>query len=72
MYIMLRGDTAPYGGHHLVGYAYNRIRCIEGPTHQSEKAFIKVCDGQHAGGRYLSVSTVEGQSDYWEVVFPNI
>lgn len=69
-------DT-PYGGDHaVIGYAWSLMEG-QGGDDNGPFYFIKICDGVHSSGRYLSQKYLEapdypvtGEIDnYWEIVF---
>ncbi len=64
MYIMLLGHST-YGNHHIVGYAYTRLRST---TTGWYKTYLKVCDGW-GERRYIDLATVSSSSSYYEVSF---
>ena len=73
-YMQLGYVETPYGGPHaVIGYAWSLMEG-QGARDNGPFYFIKVCDGVHSSGRYLSrehlEDTVTGGIDtYWEICF---
>ena len=76
-YMNLGYVDTPYGGDHaVIGYAWSLMEG-QGGDDNGPFYFIKICDGVHSSGRYLSQKYLEapdypvtGEIDnYWEIVF---
>lgn len=64
MYLMVSGH-APYGDHHVVGYAYTRLISQQTGWY---KSYVKICDGHNSSARYVDMASISSDR-FWQVSF---